>query len=110
MSAASQANLQQAALVATAVASTLAASPGAMTPASAASILGAVAAAAGPLVSPQVGLAMSLATLALSAIHVAQQGGVPITAEQLDALFAQDDAAIAADLAAHPVAAAPTVA
>lgn len=97
--------LIQAAAAATAVAAALNATPAQpLTVDSAAAILGAALQAAGPLISPQVGAAVSLASLALGAIHIAMQSGTGLTAEQLTALFAADDAAIAADKAAHPAA------
>ncbi len=95
--------LNQAATIATAVANALNAAPGTpMNAGSAASILGQIIQTAGPLLAPQYGAAISLATLALSAIHIATQSGAGITPEQLAGLFAADDAAIAADVAAHP--------
>ena len=101
----SQTNLQQAALVATAVASALGNAQGApMTPNTAASILGSAIQAAGPLIDPRIGIAVSLATLALSAIHVATQSGQGMTHEELAKLFSADDAAIAADDAARKAA------
>ena len=113
MSAASAQNLQQAALVAAAVANSLGAAPAGgapMTLGSAAAILGAVVQAGGPLISPQATAAIGLATLALSAIHVAQQSNSGLTAEQIAATFAADltadDKAIAADQAAQAAAAA----
>lgn len=98
-------NLNQAALIATAIASAMASIPAGsapMTPGSAASILGALVQGAGPLLAPQYAGAIGLATLALSAIHVATESNTGITPEQLAALFAADDAALAADQAAHP--------
>lgn len=101
MSEASAKNLQQAALVATAVASALAAQQGAALGAgSAAAILGSLVKIAGPLLAPNAALAISLGAVALSAIHVAQQSGTPITAEQLAGLFDLDRQELAADNAA----------
>lgn len=96
--------LNQAALIATAIANAMATQGAAMSAGSAASILGSIVQTAGPLLAPQYSAAIGLATLALSAIHVATRSGAGITPEQLAALFSADDAAVAADRAAHPVA------
>lgn len=103
MSTASATNLQAAATIAAAVANQLAAAPGqAMTAGSVASMLGTVLQAAGPIVNPNVGLAIALASIGLQAIHTATSTGVGLTPEQFALLQAADDAAIAADKAAHP--------
>ncbi len=100
-------NVQQAATIASAIASALAAQvPGtAMNAGTAAGILGSLVQVAGPALNPQFTAAIGLATVALSAIHVATQSNTGVTAEQLKTLFAADDAAIAADLAAQHAAA-----
>ena len=104
-----QTTVQQAALIASAVANSLAATPGApLTAGSAAALLGAVLQAAGPLVNPNIGLTIALANIALSAIHVATTTGAGLTPEQHAQMLAADDAAISADkaamAAANPVA------
>lgn len=108
MSAASAKNLQQAATIAAAVAATLgqpAVAGAPVTAATAINILASAVEAAGPLISPEVGAAVSLATLALSAFHIALQGGSGMTHEQMLAVFEQDtaddNAAIAEDVAAR---------
>lgn len=104
MSTASAANLQAAAGIAAAVANQLAATPNApMNAGSVAAMLGTVLQAAGPIVNPNIGLAIALASIGLQAIHTATQTGAGLTAEQFALLQAADDAAIAADVAAHPV-------
>jgi hypothetical protein len=103
MSAASVNNLQAAASIASAVANSLAATPNApMTAGSVAAMLGTVIEAAGPIVNPNIGLAIALASIGLNAIHVATQTGAGLTADQFAQLQAADDAALAADAAAHP--------
>lgn len=96
------ANIQAAAAVATAIANQLAAAPAApMTAGTVADVLGAVLQAAGPAVAgPQVGLVLALASIGLKAMHTATDTGVGL--EPWAALLARDDAAVAADAAAHP--------
>lgn len=102
MSTASANNLQAAAGIAAAVAASLAATPNQpMNAASVASILGVVLQAAGT-VNPNVGAVIALASIGLQAMHVATTTGAGLTAEQFAQLKAADDAAIAADVAAHP--------
>lgn len=69
--------------------------------ASAAQILLNTAVAAGSTINPSVSLALSLGASALSMIHVATSAGTGLTTDQLKSLFAADDAAKAADLAAQ---------
>lgn len=94
--------VQQAATIATAIANSLS-QPTAqvMTPGNAASILGNLVSTIGPMLAPQFSAAFGLATLALSAIHVATTSNAGITPEQLAGLFSADDAAKAADAAAQ---------
>ncbi len=54
-----------------------------------------------PLLPPNIGIAVSVAAALMNAVLQAQNGGADITDEQLVALFAQDDAAKVADLAAQ---------
>lgn len=113
MSAASQAHLQAAAQVASAIATALGAAPGAaMTPSTAAAMVGTVLEAVGSVVpvAPEVGLVVALAALGLKAYDAAAATGQGLTPAQWALLIGADNAAIAADKAAHPGAspAAPT--
>ncbi len=95
-------NLQTAAAAMTALSAALAANAGKpMDAASAAQVLLGAAQAAGPLISPQISLAVALGTVALNAVHAATQAQAGLTHDQLVALFALDDAAKAADAQAQ---------
>ena len=101
-------SLQDAAALMTVAANTLATTQGKpMDAGTAASLLLGAAQAAGPLINPNISLALALGTVALSAVHAATQTGTGLTHEQLLGLFSADDAAKAADLAAQQAAGAP---
>ena len=105
MSEASVKNLEAAAAVAAAASVALAGKQGEpMDAAAAAQVLATAVAAAGPLLNPNVALAMSLGTIVLGAVHAATQAKTGLTHEDLVALFAADDAAKAADAAAQAAA------
>ena len=104
MSDASAAHIEAGAQLAAVLAAQLARQPGqALTAGSVADILGSIAGAVPALAAvPQVSLAFAFASIALRAFHAATTVGTGLTAEQRAALIADDDAAIAADRAAHP--------
>ncbi len=54
-----------------------------------------------PILPPNIGIAVTVASKLLSAVLQAQNSGLDITDEQLLALFARDDAAKVADLVAQ---------
>lgn len=94
--------LQNAAIVATVVADTLAANPGQpMTAGTVSALLATILQAAGPA-NPNLAASLALGSIALNAIHVATSGEAGFTPEQIKSLIVADDAAIAADKAAHP--------
>ena len=72
-----------------------------MTPSQIAAQIQIFASSAVPFLQPKAQLAVTLATNAMNAIQIAQNGGADVTDAQLDALFAADDQAKADDLKAQ---------
>ena len=109
MSQSSAAHVQAAANLAAAISAQLAAKPNqVMTMGSVADLLGSIMQSMGPAAAvlvpgvPEIGLVVALASVALRAFHAATTTGEGLTPEQRAQLVSVDDAAIAADLAAHP--------
>lgn len=101
MSTASQANLLAAAQVANAIAASMTTMPAGTSASNIASTVATIVTSLGPVVNPQIGLAITLAGLGFKAIEAAASTGQGLTPAEWALLIGADDAAIAADAAAR---------